>query len=1445
MRWYLAVLSLAVASVWAAETVGVRPYELDWAGRTKDDHPPLVDFEDLAGWQVETKDAVATFAASREQQIWDQYVGKLVYRADGNVPEITIRPPAPLPISAAFDAVSCWIYGNNFLGRDKNTPSVTIRALFADGTGAPFEVQLAYMNWQEWFLCHHRLSPEQIAQVAKGGTTFLGLRVTGGRNKDDRTIYFDNLAVFTEEFAPLTFKPRAKRGVQVFPGRDMGLNTGEGTLPFPNRQETIVPEPSSASTQTSRQGDGRFILTSKLADGGGLTAEIPVDTCQWDGIRLRWEGRGDWLRPAVGGGVFVVGADGKPAPPDAVTLVDAKVEGEKAVASWRIRAGEQEAVVQTSYWLLGQSLVADVSVTNGVVAEIRFGQVEGATDPRLVTLPYYTYGKAVRPAVLVMGTPDQPLFLAEHVDWTLSNASEPFAVNRVEAAGVACNGGTIYTPKTNGVRNPCYERFVFSLSPRFADVLPQIPNPVSPWKQVTGKGVWRAHGASNRERDAAYWRKVHRYGMTDVIVTDHETGWRDSHESFTFRTKAAPKKGGDQGQYDYARIMQDELGFTYGPYNNYTDFAPVNEFWSYDLISRRPDNQLQTAWARCYAPKPLRAVEYCEKLAPIIESKFHFSTAYCDVHTAVTPWSRTDYDYRVPGAATFAATFYSYGEIMLLQKQAWGGPVYSEGNNHFPYCGLTDGNYAQDQNYRIPTNPWLVDFDLRRMHDLCCNFGMGNLEMFFGRKASLGNTPREMDESIDRFLAATVAFGHPGFLVFAGGYGNTLRSYYLIQQLHERYTMAPVTSIQYLDASGAWLDTSAAVASGAFARNQIVTCYGNGVVTVVNGSESERLRSTVFGRRVSLPPNGYMGWCEDGTVSVFSGERDGHRADLAVTPKYTYVDGRGAFTRFPEAASDGVGVCRILPDNRYEVIPYQNSDCGFAIAASEAVALDEAGQPLGPATLRRSRGLTYVVPVTGAFSYRLTKATTDAGADLVCDRDRVIPGETVTVRDGDASFPLRIAETAKPGERIWRQLNGKWIDFTVVPLCEITPTLDETVLSLAIRANVQQATPAVATVRGVRNEVTLQPEQPTVVTLDLGVPTQEQAEDCPIEVVAGELRHLETRALTAEERFRQVGPLPDTWTTGMCLRGEAERPIEDGYGAGVYTTERSCGGVQRNGLFMHPPYKLGTGYSFAVFGPLTLSKHPCAIRADVGKGDGSFLGDGIRFRIAVLDATGKETYVGERTVLQHEWLPIEGDLSPWAGQDVRLKLVSDVGPGDDSSGDWAMWSEMRLEGKEQEVLWHLLDGVGQHYAPPPFPLPGVTAEQLRTAKQGWLHYEGQGLEGRGHYGTAAILNDLPIGDMAPAGGREAENVWSDVVAVPLTPEAIASLRLRNVFRLSNPSEDCFKVRNFWLELELADGRKVSTQVSADVYTQPGSWAYAEGIGVPQGRDITITLWFRP
>ena len=508
----------------------------------------------------------------------------------------------------------------------------------------------------------------------------------------------------------------------------------------------------------------------------------------------------------------------------------------------------------------------------------------------------------------VSGPASAPLFLTGNTDWYLSNASSMWAANEITADGVLYNGGTRYNPKTDGKRNDCYDRFFITLSPFYEEMLPSIPNPESPWKHITGTRLWRAHGASNREYDARYWTECHRWGMTQVVVTDQETGWRDGGESFTFRTKPAPGKGGDKGQYDYARLMQDTLGFVYGPYNNFTDFAPVNEYWHTDMVSRTSDNQLQHAWMRCYAPKPARAVEFCERLAPQIQEKFRFSTAYCDVHTAVAPWTRVDYDARVPGAGTMAATFYAFGEIMLLQKKAWNGPVYSEGNHHSFYSGLTDGNYAQDQNYRIAENPWLVDFDLRKMHDLCCNFGMGSPSMFYTQEGF--RTMREVDADtwLDRFLAATVAFGHPGFLTFEGGIQNALRSYYMLQQLHSRYCLESASEIRYADANGQLLNTSQAVASGAYKRSQVVTRYSKGTVTVVNGSPTERMVVTAYGRKLDLPPNGYCGWTADGAIEVISSDPGGRRCDYAVTPAYIYVDGRGHLARFPKAGGNGIGI---------------------------------------------------------------------------------------------------------------------------------------------------------------------------------------------------------------------------------------------------------------------------------------------------------------------------------------------------------------------------------------------------------------------------------------------------------------------------------------------------------------------------------------------------------
>ena len=820
---------IAAALVGSAVASPARPYEFEWANRTHDDFPPVLPLTDAKGWRVEATNTVASFTGSVERALFGDGVARLTFRATGPDAAVRLVPPQPVALPEGFDTLGIWAYVPE-VKPDRRDLRVQGYADILDGEGRPLQATLGRVAAHlEWFYSRRRLAPEEIARV-RTGAKLVSFTFKEFKQKEDRVVELTSFSAFRDPLAPLKFKPRAKRGVQIFPDEPQGVNTGEGRLPFPDRETTVLPPCAGEDPR--------------------LEFRLPSDPLRWDELAFRWKG-GEWIGLASGGGLFPSAANAR-----------------------------------VSFRRVGNSVVADIVAPAGDVEEARFGTIAATGAAERLLVPYWNYrpkkNRYERPAVILLRSGGTPLFVSATPDWTQSAASEPFCEK--DPAVLSAHGGMRYIPKTDGARNGCFERFIWTVSPDFAATLPTIPNPVSPWKRVAGKGVWHPHGASAvRENDLAFWRKTVARGMKHLIVTDHESGWRDGHESFTFRLRTAPGKGGDASQAAYASAMTGELGLRYGPYNNFTDFAPVNGLWNPDNIARLPDGNFKYAWYRCYGPKPVYAVEMCEKLSPLLAQKFAFNTGYCDVHTAVTPWSRTDYDARVPGAGTFAQTFYAYGEIMMLQKKAWNGPVYSEGSTHWMYCGLTDGNYAQDQEYNLADNPWLLDFDLLRMHPLCCNFGMGSRSMFFAGK----DKGVSVDVQHDRFICATLAFGHSGFLAY--GDRNMERSYFLVQALAERYTQADVASIRYVDAAGRLFDTSAALANGVWRRSQVVVRYTDGTLIAANGSKTEEMAAASDGTYPALPPNGFFGRSGDGQAESFSARRDGKLVERAVSPEYRYT----------------------------------------------------------------------------------------------------------------------------------------------------------------------------------------------------------------------------------------------------------------------------------------------------------------------------------------------------------------------------------------------------------------------------------------------------------------------------------------------------------------------------------------------------------------------------
>ena len=117
-------------------------------------------------------------------------------------------------------------------------------------------------------------------------------------------------------------------------------------------------------------------------------------------------------------------------------------------------------------------------------------------------------------------------------------------------------------------------------------------------------------------------------------------------------------------------------------------------------------------------------------------------------------------------------------------------------------------------------------------------------------------------------------------------------------------------------------------------------------------------------------------------MKVFSSFVDGHRADLSVSPDYVYVDGRGKFASFAEGASDGIllrlaytsVVGRPLKAGEEDVLLLRGATVAeLPYAAKSISAMDLEGDVVKTLEPDVRGGVTRLVPVDGAFSYRVSR----------------------------------------------------------------------------------------------------------------------------------------------------------------------------------------------------------------------------------------------------------------------------------------------------------------------------------------------------------------------------------------------------------------------------------------------------------------------------------------
>jgi len=437
----------------------------------------------------------------------------------------------------------------------------------------------------------------------------------------------------------------------------------------------------------------------------------------------------------------------------------------------------------------------------------------------------------------------------------------------------------------------------------------------------------------------------------------HEVTWRDEGDCNTEKLHAAPQKGGDAMLEWYIKA-QNALGWLQGVYTNYTDFCTLNTNWNPDFVQRISDGEWRRAYPRNYALKPAKAVEFDQYYATRIKEKYGVKMSYTDVHTALAPWYYCDYDARVPGAGTFAATFYAYGQLLLNDQKVY-GPTESEGTYAWLYAGLASGNYGWVYTeVNLLTAPLDVSFMLRKIHPLECDYGMGAAGYYLSRIDKHWAESPERRQYVDLFLATTIAYGNMGWLVTARAISPSdpfaveamTRSYYMMQQLQQQYAFCPPRLIEYADQSGKWYNPSQALSTGAIADSRLHVVYKNGTEVYVNRSAHGTWTvKDQTGKSIVLPVSGWLVLNAANHFYEMSALVNNQRMDYVDAPRYEYLDGRGQWTEHGNLAAAGSVALRHTSYGLLELIDiYGNDRIAFrAPTAPALMAYDAEGKSLG------------------------------------------------------------------------------------------------------------------------------------------------------------------------------------------------------------------------------------------------------------------------------------------------------------------------------------------------------------------------------------------------------------------------------------------------------------------------------------------------------------------
>jgi hypothetical protein len=384
-----------------------------------------------------------------------------------------------------------------------------------------------------------------------------------------------------------------------------------------------------------------------------------------------------------------------------------------------------------------------------------------------------------------------------------------------------------------------------------------------------------------------------KYGLNDAVVVWHN--WQ--RWGYDYRLPElyppSPQWGTTEEFKELVEVCRRN-GILFAPHDNYIDFYPDAEGFSYQSIVFRQNGQPFRAWfnygreAQSYRARADKLRPYVERNVRLIKEGFAPTSYFIDVWSSAAPY---DYWTEKGSFVDRSVTRKVWGEVFAWIRETLGGdaPQLSEAG-HDKLIGWLDG--ADAQQLRLdpqgPAFTWRIGAaDSERIpwidvawHDKFILHGAG----YEGRYVA-GLDTRTHGMHSDDYMSVEILSGRPAMV--AGPFSrDVVRKYWLLQGAARALALDRIASVAF---------------EGGDIHRQYVKWERGGEVWVNRGVADWSFSGHV------LPQYGFYARipCQGGVCETAVEKLGGRVAEWSRSPSMLYVDGRGAEVDFGAALTSG------------------------------------------------------------------------------------------------------------------------------------------------------------------------------------------------------------------------------------------------------------------------------------------------------------------------------------------------------------------------------------------------------------------------------------------------------------------------------------------------------------------------------------------------------------